>query len=684
MDAPSDVRCKRTAGPKWRCSETASLGKSYCENHLLQSKNQSRKRIERDRDKRSGDDRRRDRGGSGGGENSKKRRRDKVSDGSDGELFESDLNLNPVKKQKFRFSRCKRETVSNGVDEHVTNSHVSISKLNDGKANSDGGKCDSGGGKSNSGGRQRNNSSFSERTSVDGGKCNKIKEKGSLMCHQCQRNDKGGVVFCLNCNRKRYCYECLEKWYPEKTRKEVENACPFCCGNCNCKACLREVPEVKCEPKKVDLDVKLQQLLFLLYKALPVLRHIHKELSSELEIESNIRGIQLQEIDITRAKLDKSERLYCTVRTSRVSWNRFSFHLEAGLQVTLVKNTTYENPTCDNCNTSIVAFYRSCPNPGCSYDLCLTCCQELRKGCQPGGREAETSQKQFVERAHDSTRENSATAKRKRHGSESQQVPTGSDFKADKLSLFPEWRVSNDGNIPCPPKDRGGCGTEFMELQRMFKANWVVKLLKNAEDLTGDYRLPDLDFSQRCSLCHINSDEGISSEVREAAFRDDNRDNFLYTPNAVYMSEDEIEHFQRHWMRGEPVIVRNVLDKTSGLSWEPMVIWRAFRETGSRVKFKEETRSVKAIDCLDWCEVEINIHQFFKGYLEGRMHRGGWPEMLKLKDWPSSTLFEERLPRHCAEFFRALPYSDYTDPKSGVLNFASKLPEDFPETRFGT
>lgn len=78
-------------------------------------------------------------------------------------------------------------------------------------------------------------------------------------------------------------------------------------------------------------------------------------------------------------------------------------------------------------------------------------------------------------------------------------------------------------------------------------------------------------------------------------------------------------------------------------------------------------------------QVEINIHQFFMGYLEGRIHRSGWPEMLKLKDWPSSTLFEERLPRHCSEFIAALPFSDYTDPKYpevGCLNLATKLPED--------
>lgn len=43
-------------------------------------------------------------------------------------------------------------------------------------------------------------------------KSNKSKECGSLMCHQCQRNDKGGVVFCSSCGRKRYCFECIKNW----------------------------------------------------------------------------------------------------------------------------------------------------------------------------------------------------------------------------------------------------------------------------------------------------------------------------------------------------------------------------------------------------------------------------------------------------------------------------------------
>ncbi|MED6125296.1 hypothetical protein PIB30_067224 [Stylosanthes scabra] len=605
-EPPSDRRCKRTAGPKWRCSEVQLPGKSFCEKHLQQLAIQKQNRIKSNESERRS--------------NKTKRRpsiADDVSDGSELEVSESELIENSVvKKNKTKKKKLLDQGNENdcGLHEDSDRGLMSVYRVKKG-------------------------------SEVEGSKkmasSRKSREGGSLMCHQCQRNDKSGVVFCSGCNKKRYCYECLDKWYPGKTREEVENACPFCSGNCNCKACLREVPVPK--DREVNASVKLNRLLYLVYKALPVLRQIHREQSLELEIEAQIRGVQLQEKNIARTRLDTRERLYC-----------------------------------DNCNTSIIGFYRSCPNPSCSFDLCLMCCQELREGCQPGGIEAETSLEQFSERArnHDSSRTKSKEQS-KSYGWEGQVVPTNFDFQADMSTPFPEWHANTDGNIPCPPKQRGGCGTALLELRRTFKANWVVKLLNNAEDLTRDYIPPDVDITEKCSLCQKNTIEGKTNlEVRRAAFRDDDNDNFIFSPNALDISDDEIEHFQRHWMRGEPVVVRNVLDKTSGLSWEPMVMWRALRETGSKVKFKEETRSVKAIDCFDWCGVEINIHQFFQGYLEGRMYKNGWPEMLKLKDWPSSTSFEERLPRHGMEFLMALPYRDYTDPKSGTLNFASKLPDD--------
>ena len=101
---------------------------------------------------------------------------------------------------------------------------------------------------------------------------------GSRMCHQCQRNDKCRVVYCSNCERKRYCTPCINTWYvcslhvvnmvylcgkirfgsrlylqncllrscryPLLSEADIARECPYCKGNCNCKACLRlNLPE---------------------------------------------------------------------------------------------------------------------------------------------------------------------------------------------------------------------------------------------------------------------------------------------------------------------------------------------------------------------------------------------------------------------------------------------------------
>ncbi|XP_024024120.1 lysine-specific demethylase JMJ25 isoform X2 [Morus notabilis] len=607
MESPGDRRCKKNDGAKWRCSKTAAVNRSYCEDHVAQMEKR-RKRIRREKEVTMSTKKTMA---------TAKERRISASDGTDNEPSESESERILVSQLK------KGKRLVRDRDKEEAKSRKSV-KSDEEEGNS------------------------TEKFLCQDTKCNKRKENGSLMCHQCQRNDKSGVVHCAKCGRKRYCFECIERWYPGKRREEIQTSCPFCCGNCNCKACLREIPVFKPYSKEIDASAKLQRLKYLLYKALPVLRHIYRDQSSELDIEAKIKGsgVEVTENEVERIKLDKSERLYC-----------------------------------DNCSTSIVGFFRSCTNPSCSYDLCLACCQELREDRQPGGNEAETSRQKFVERAHAqaSDSEKVPSARKKRSGWEKQVNHDADDVCNEMYDHFPDWKANTDGSIPCPPKGRGGCGTALLELRRIYKAKWVKNLLETAEELTRNFQLQDINFLEGCSHCQPNASgekKNIQSEVRLAAFRENGYDNFLYCPSAIDIDENDNEHFQMHWMKGEPVIVRNVLDKTSGLSWEPMVMWRAFRETGANVKFKEETRSVRAIDCLDWCEVEINIHQFFMGYLEGRMHKGGWPEMLKLKDWPSSTLFEERLPRHGAEFFAALPYGDYTDPKSGLLNLATRLPDD--------
>lgn len=261
----------------------------------------------------------------------------------------------------------------------------------------------------------------------------------------------------------------------------------------------------------------------------------------------------------------------------------------------------------DNCNTSIVSFHRNCPNPDCAYDICLNCCRELRCGFPPGVTEAQSFICKYVERPSD----HNALLNKKI----SSDVGERPDALLGVSSEFCPWKAKADGSIPCPPKEFGGCGSAMLALRRIFEPNWVNELIKGAEKLTSNCRLPEIDFSQPCPMCLTITSVGKDDKhnVRRAAFRENSQDNLLYCPNAIDLLDQEFTHFQRHWRRGEPIIVRNAQAKASGLSWEPMVMWRAFRN--ARKKLNEESFSVKAIDCLDWCEVCVRFVSVKKDHL---------------------------------------------------------------------
>lgn len=78
---------------------------------------------------------------------------------------------------------------------------------------------------------------------------------------------------------------------------------------------------------------------------------------------------------------------------------------------------------------------------------------------------------------------------------------------------------------------------------------------------------------------------------------------------------------------------------------------------------------------VNWIQVDINVHKFFLQYSKLEYDPQGWPQILKLKDWPPSSLFGERLPRHNVEFINCLPFKVYTHPQDAYLNLAVKLPK---------
>ncbi|KAG4394810.1 hypothetical protein GLYMA_20G104900v4 [Glycine max] len=465
-------------------------------------------------------------------------------------------------------------------------------------------------------------------------------EEESLMCHQCQRNDKGRVVRCTRCKRKRFCVHCIENWYPHLKEDYIAEACPVCRGNCNCKACLRSNQLIKKMKKKEETNEneKIELSMHLLQVLLPYLRLLDEEQMIENETEAKIRGLSVSELNVAQANFDKDERVYC-----------------------------------DNCKTSIFDYHRSCTK--CSFDLCLICCRELRTGQLVGG--ADPIMLEFVCQGRDYLHgEENISVKQNEPNAVEQNEPNAVAETVVREWSRSGWHAESNGSIPCP-KVNDECNHGFLELRSILGQHFITDLVHKANELAQAYKLQDVVKTPDnfCSCLRLDRNTDVRyNNMRKVASRADSRDNYLYCPRAVDLQDEDLRHFQWHWEKGEPVIVSNVLAKTSGLSWEPLVMWRAFRQM---TKTKHEQHlDVKAIDCLDWCEGEINIHQFFTGYTKVREDWHSWPQILKLKDWPPSNLFEERLPRHCAEFISSLPFKEYTDPLKGSLNLAVKLPTD--------
>ncbi|XP_022716140.1 lysine-specific demethylase JMJ25-like [Durio zibethinus] len=441
----------------------------------------------------------------------------------------------------------------------------------------------------------------------------KAKRK-NFKCHQCM-TERRTVVPCMKCKDKVYCIHCVRKWYPNIPEEEIAKQCPFCCRNCNCSICLHSSGLIKTSKRDITDQEKIKHLEHLIESMLPFLKQICRIQKQETEVEADIRGLLPSALEIPETLCCNDERVYC-----------------------------------NHCATSIFDLHRSCPK--CSYELCLSCCQEIREGSLSSRDDVAH---QYRNRGYDYI-----------HGGDPLPESYLHETAKDRAKQSIQWKANNDGNVTCPPKEMGGCGDCILELKRILPMGWISNLEAKAGDMLSTCR------ARQGILKHERAVPGRET-LQRVASREGSNDNFLYSPTSNDNQEEDLCHFQMHWAKGEPVIVRNTLANSTGLSWEPMVMWRALCENGDS-KISLEMSEVKAIDCLAGCEVEINTHQFFKGYIEGRRYDNFWPEMLKLKDWPPSNKFEDLLPRHCDEFISALPFQEYSDPRSGIINLAVKLP----------
>lgn len=439
--------------------------------------------------------------------------------------------------------------------------------------------------------------------------------KEHLKCHQCRRNDIRVVVPCTKCKQKLYCVQCIKRWYQHLSEEEIAENCPFCRGNCNCNLCLHSGGMIKVSKKDLTDQEKVQHLYYLIKSILPFVKQIVKEQREEIREESLLSPL----VKIEESFCRNDERVYCNY-----------------------------------CATSIIDLHRSCPN--CSFELCLSCCCEIRKGEAVGSGNKVIFR--YRNRGYDYI-----------HGGVPLPNSCPVETSKDHNKPLTKWVANDDGSLTCAPTEMGGCGNGVLKLKRILPQCWISNLGTKAVEI-----LRKFDADQTISRPRPNNLDKSNKMSRRAASREGTNDNYLYCPNSKEaLKEEELLQFQRHWVNGQPVIVRDVLEQTNGLSWEPMVMWRALCEHLDP-NVSSKMSEVKAIDCLAGCQVEINTHQFFKGYTNGRQYGNFWPEMLKLKDWPPSDKFDDLLPRHCDEFISALPFQEYTDPRAGFLNLAVKLP----------
>uniref|UniRef100_A0A6N2KV90 JmjC domain-containing protein n=1 Tax=Salix viminalis TaxID=40686 RepID=A0A6N2KV90_SALVM len=606
---PDDLRCKRSDGKQWRCTAMSMPDKTVCEKHYVQAKKRAANSALRASLKKA---KRKSLGESDSYLESK-------SDDFDIPL----VNMKVKEEQLFSVSSKRhKEKVPKSQSRYSPETPIrSLSgrnsqKLNDGsqrdfeiEENRRSYKTLPLSTMDSSKSKSQRRSDANAMTEYFDASSDSSEDISGQTCHKCRRNDRNRVIWCPRCDKRGFCDNCISNGTRTFLWKKLRR---FACmrGICNCRSCLRGNYMVKVRIREIPVLDKLQYHHGLLSSVLPIVKQIHHEQCFEVELEKRLCGT---DVDLVRTKLNADEQMCCNI-----------------------------------CRIPIIDYHRHCAN--CSYDLCLHCCQDLRAASKSGVG-TEVNENQIDRRIQD--RETLS------------KLVIESQGRINLSDKYQGWKANSDGSIPCPPKEHGGCNHSSLNLSCIFKMNWVAKLVRNVEEMVSGCKVYDADTPQKSGLS--------DATLCQYAHRDDSDDNFLYCPLSEDVKADGINKFRKHWVRGEPVVVKQVFDSSSISSWDPMAIWRGIRETSDE-KTKDENRTVKAIDCLHRSEVDIELDQFIRGYSERRIQGNGSLEMLKLKDWPSPSASEEFLLYQRPEFISKLPFLEFIHSRLGILNVAAKLP----------
>ncbi|KAK4421273.1 Lysine-specific demethylase [Sesamum alatum] len=663
---PEEFRCKRTDGRQWRCKRRAMDGKTLCDIHYLQGKHRQHKRkvpdslkLERKVTKK--------RGGNEGESSrrvlkmarmpleveEKSRRRD-VSEALDEALKRMKLKRGDLQLELIRVflkrqveKKKEKDLKENAVGDETRQLPYGVMAISQSPSSlqnfrqHDGldvklGVDSCGNSFIQRHFRSKNIEPLPVGTMQVVPFAENVKRKKIKKCHWCRESKCRCLIKCLTCRKRFFCVGCIKERYLEK--QEVKLQCPPCRGTCSCKLCMKQQHRANNHKeyyrggRKLD---RLRLLHYLIYMLLPVLKKINRDHGLELNTESKVTGKEESEIQIPQTKLK--------FRTSQC---------------------------CNKCKTSIVDYHRTCAS--CSYNLCLSCCQELSQHSLCGNFKIRSCKRRKAYSSGDEI-----LIKQKISRQNSGGLPCRSIISSQN------WETCEDGSIPCPSTDIGGCGHSLLHLSGLFPFNWTSDLEVRAEKILCSYQFPETtDVSSYCSQCNnVGSHDGEvkprGGPSRTIGFNGI----YLYSPTVKDLHQETLEHFQNHWGRGHPVIVRNVLQRTTSLCWDPVIMFCSYIENRSSESWNEDGK--KATNVLDWCEVEIDRRQIFMGSLEKRTHASVQQKVLKFKAWLSAPLFQKQFPLHYNEILSSLPLPEYINPISGILNVGIKLPKEFPKPDLG-
>lgn len=156
------------------------------------------------------------------------------------------------------------------------------------------------------------------------------------------------------------------------------------------------------------------------------------------------------------------------------------------------------------------------------------------------------------------------------------------------------------GRISCPTGEFGGCGNGIFDLRSPLPENWIKELVDKAEEIVCSYDYPEaFSGDSCCSICDGANYRADFKHLQQSTMRKYSNNSSLYCPSALEVCADKREHFQKHWSRGHPVVVHDVLGEVSKMCWDPVVMFYTYLE--GNIAKHESNKELPP--CVEFCDV---------------------------------------------------------------------------------